>query len=184
MNKVFVVIGIVVMVIVLLFLCIVSGAIFIFNSNPPAPEIQYGEFPFTLTYELDGEVKVIEDTVICEFDGFESWGSAGNYRKWKTYLKSGNEKIILLDLRSLEETNEFGQIMLELFFSYGNGEYYMGDEWHRSKPEIRNYIEYRYQTADGKTGGSSYKADEAWEKYKIRLIRWEPSEPIQNSFKR
>ena len=84
----------------------------------PRPEITYGEFPFTLTYELDGEIKTIEDTIICEFDGFEAIGESGKYRKWKTYLKSGNERLTLLDLRPLGEVNQFGQTILELFFSY------------------------------------------------------------------
>ncbi len=155
-----------------------------FLISVPKPEITYGEFPFKLTYELNGEIKTIEDIVICEFDGFEVIGEAGKYRKWKTSLKSGNERVTLLDLRPLKEVNEFGQRMLEMFFSYGSGEYYMGDEQRYSlKPEIRDYIEYEYKNADGTTGGSSYKADVAYEKYKIRLISWDTAPPIQNNFK-
>lgn len=185
MKKVFAIITIGVGIIVLLFVFIVSGAIFMFNPNPPIPEIQYGEFPFTLTYELDGEVKVVKDTVICEFEGFVNRGSAGKARKWKTSLKSGKEQITLLDLRPFEEINEFGQTMLELYFYYGTAAYYMGDE---SNPFSRNaqdlgWVEYKYQTRDGKIGSSAYKADVAWEKYKIKLISWEPSQPIKNSFK-
>lgn len=187
MKKVLIIISIVIVIAVILigilYLFVLSGAIFMFNSNPPAPEVTYGEFPFRLTYEIDGKIKVIEDTIICEFDGFKNMGSAGNYRVWKTYLKSGNEKLTLLDLRPLEETNEFGQTMLEMFFSYGSGEYYMGDEQrYNHKPEIRDYVEYEYQNADGTTGGSSYKADVAYEKYGIRLISWESSPPIENKF--
>jgi hypothetical protein len=188
MKKMFLIIGISIFSIIILvgifYFLVISGAIFSFGSNPPKPEITYGEFPFKLTYELDGETKVIEDSVICEFDGFYSLGSAGKYRKWKTSLKSGNERLTLLDLRPLEEINEFGQTMLEMFFSYGSGEYYMGDEQrYNRKPEIRDYVEYEYRNTDGTTGGSSYKADVAYEKYKIKLISWEASEPIQNSFK-
>ena len=91
--------------------------------NPPKPGITYGEFPFRLTYELNGEIKVIEDTIIAEFDGFSTPTSAGIYRVWKTRLKSGNERLTLLDLRPLNEINEFGQMMLEIYFYYRNGEY-------------------------------------------------------------
>ena len=50
------------------------------------PEIRYGEFPFRLEYEINGERFVIEDTVICEFDGI-GWNEAqGKFRKWKDYL--------------------------------------------------------------------------------------------------
>ena len=155
---------------------------FTFLVSVPEPEIKHGEFPFKLTYELDGEIKTIEDTVVCEFDGFEVLGEAGKYRKWKTYLKSGNEKIVLLDLREKNEVNEFGYTALELFFSYGNGEYYMGDSQRVSKPQISDYVEYSYITAEKTVGGSAYKADEAHEKYKIRLISWECAPPIENKF--
>ena len=70
---------------------VVSGAVFMFMPNPPAPEIKYGEFSCRLEYELDGEIKVIEDVIICEFDGFKNYGSAGSRREWKTSLESGNE---------------------------------------------------------------------------------------------
>lgn len=161
----------------------ISGAIFLFNPNPPKPEITYGEFPCRITYELNGEKKVIEDVIICEFDGFDNLGSGGKYRKWKSYLKSGNENMTLLDLRPLNEKNEFGHTMLEFFFSYGNAEYYMGDTQRQSVPHIADYVEYKYRTEDGSIGGSAYKADEAYEKYKIRLISWEASPLIENVFK-
>ena len=156
-----------------------------FLPNPPKPEITYGEFPFKLTYELDGETKVIEDTLICEFDGFRIVGEAGTYRQWKSYLKSGSEEITLLDLRPLEEINEFGQTMLELFFYWGNAEYYMGDNFDGRWKDAQdfNWVDYKYQDVDGSIGGSAYKAEVAWEKYKIKLISWEVSDPIVNSFK-
>ena len=75
-GKIFLIIGIVLLSVIILvgafYLFVLSGAIFMFNSNPPAPEITYGEFPIKVTCEINGEIKVIEDTVICEFDGFEN----------------------------------------------------------------------------------------------------------------
>ena len=68
-----------------------------FIPDPPKPEITYAEFPFCLTYELNGEVIVIEDTIICEFDGYVVEGENGKYRAWSSRLKSGNERITLLD---------------------------------------------------------------------------------------
>lgn len=152
-------------------------------THVPEPKIKYGEFPFRLTYELNGETIMIEDTVICKFDGFKVMGEAGKRRQWKTYLKSGNEQITLLDFRPLGEINQFGQTMLELFFSYGNAEYYMGDEY-PSIPTVSTYIEYLYQTTDGIIGSSAYTDNVAWEKYKIKLISWEAAPPIENTFKK
>ena len=188
MRKMFKVLGIVVIVIaliyILFYILVVSGTIFMFYSNPPTPEMQYGEFPFTLTYELNGEIKVIRDTVICEFDGFINRGAAGKSRRWKTTLKSGNDRLTLLDLRPLKEENELEQTILELYFYYGTGAYYMGDT---ENPFARgaqdfDWIDYTYQTKDGKIGGSGFRAEEAFEKYKIRLISWECAPPIENKF--
>lgn len=172
-----------VIIVGIFYFLVISGAIFSFMPNPPMPEVTYGEFPFRLTYELDGETKLIEDTIICEFDGFTVEGENGKYRKWKTYLKSGNERITLLDVRQLGEKDDFNNTILELFFSYGNAEYYMGDKYRCSKAEISTYIEYMYQTVDGRIGFSAFFADKAYEKYKIKLISWEVAPPIQNSFK-
>jgi len=133
---------------------------------------------------VDGEVFVIEDTVVCKFDGFEHISIGGKYRQWETTLKSGDEYIALLDLRPLEEINEFGQTMLELYFYYGNAAYYMGDKGDsmaRSAQDF-NYISYRYQAVDGGIGHSSYLDYKAYEKYKIRLISFEVAAPIENSF--
>ena len=151
----------------------------------PKPEVTHGEFPFQLTYEINGETKVIEDTIVCEFDGFIVEGENGKYRKWKTSLNNGNERLTLLDLRPLNEINEFGQTMLELSFYYGNAEYYMGDVDNNRQRGAQGLgrVSYHYQNTDGTTGGSGYGADVAYEKYKIRLINWECAPPIENTFR-
>ncbi len=80
------------------------------GPNPPRPEITYGEFPFRLEYEINGERKVIQDTLICKFDGFGSDEGRGKYRKWKTRLASGNERLTLL---KVDET-------MEIYYSGGS----------------------------------------------------------------
>ncbi len=152
--------------------------------NPPQPEITYAEFPFRLTYEINGEAKVIEDVIICEFNGFEMSNGGSKYRKWTSRLKSGNEEIILLDLTANNEINEFGYTMLNLFFYWGTPAYYMGDLEHYNCRPVQGFewVEYKYQTTDGTVGKSAYKADVAYEKYKIKLIEWEIAEPIKNRF--
>ena len=93
MKKKMLIIGIVICVLLALFyLFVISGAFLMltyFAPNPPKPEIKYGEFPFVFVYELDGEIKTIEDTIVCEYDGIQ-WTNSGNKkRKWKSHLKSG-----------------------------------------------------------------------------------------------
>ena len=81
MKKKLLIIAIAIFVLIALFyLFVISGAFLTltyFAPNPLKPEITYGEFPFTLTYELDGEIKTIEDVVVCEYDGIE-WTNSGN----------------------------------------------------------------------------------------------------------
>ena len=191
MKKMFIIIGIVItvlLIIALLFGFMVwfafGGGIY-FLPNPPKPTITYGEFPFRLEYEKNGNIEVIEDTIICEFDGFNVEGENGKYRKWKIYVKSTGERMIVLyDLRTNDIFTEWGSQVLELCFDPGNAEYYMGDVGGRErKGSLGHWIDYLYILPDGKTGYSSLELDEAWEKYKFRLISWEPSPPINNIFK-
>ena len=168
----------------LLYLFLVSGGMFAFMPNPPEPEIKYREFECELVYEIEGEITVIKDVIVCEFDGYKTRGAAGKRRQWKTYLKSGRERLTLLNLNSQNEINMFGQKLLELYFYYGNAEYYMGDEdeYRRRKEQEMDHINYLYQTNEGIIGSSSYSADEVWNKYSIRLISWECMPPIENTF--
>lgn len=170
---------------------------FTFLIPVPKPEITYGEFPFRLTYELNGEIKVIEDAIVCEFDGFKATGENGKYRQWKSYLKSGSsnavleenkmtsEQITLLDVRHGDDTDSFGNKVLKIYFFGGNGHYYMGDSLGNLDRDAQDftYVSYQYQKPDGTIGHSAFEADEAWEKFKIRLIGWEIAPPIQNNFK-
>ncbi len=172
----------------MLLLCVVVIFFAAFNrfysSNyVPTPEITYGEFPCVLTYEVDGEVKTIKDTIICEFDGIETVHGTEKRRKWKTYLKSGNESMVLLDVSSRNEKDIFGCTPLEFFFSYGDAEYYMGDIFNQSIPGISEAIEYKYRDENGNICESEYLYIVAMEEYKLRLISWEVAPPIKNYFR-
>ena len=174
--------------------------LWVFNSflfNHPKPEITYGEFPFKLTYELNGAAKTIIDTAVCEFKGYGKRSTAGQSREWSVHLLSGNDNtvsnqnktgfvwITLLDVRQSNDTDALGNKILELYFFGGNGHYYMNDTLgHQDrKAQELDYVNYFYQKSDGTTGHSSLTAEDAWERYKIRLIKWEISPPIQNYFK-
>lgn len=149
------------------------------SPNPPAPEITYGEFPFRLEYEINGEQIEVKDTLICEFDGFGFDTGRGKFRKWKSKLKSGNTRITLLKSEGIEILYSPGLPSSRIAGVYmGDVEYYPGsnkstfpDAWYTSDFEDKTVNEY------------IISADEMWEKYKIRLISWEPAEPIQNTFK-
>ena len=181
------IIGVIVCVLIALFyLFVISGAFLMFTyfaPNPPKPKITYGEFPFALTYELDGEIKTIEDTLICEYDGVEWTNSGSKERRWKYRFESGREEIILIDFSDKDEIHELGYKMLNLYFFCGSPEYYMGEiENFRRHPEDMKNIHFHYQTKEGKIGGSAYTFDEAFEKYKVKIIAWKIAQPIENKF--
>jgi len=165
----------------LLLLFIVSGAFSILMPNPPRPEITYGEFPIRVIFELDGEIQTIDDTVIAEFVGFQSLGTAGRYRVWTSRLKSGNERLVLLRV----ENQEYSFVITT---RYGLPEYYMGDFYLQSREQRemamnnRRYLGY-IRWEDGEmTANHSIRADEAWERYNLRIIEVQHSPPIENRF--
>lgn len=147
----------------------------------PKPEITYGEFPISITYEINGEIKVMEDTVVCEFAGFEVLGEAGKYRKWKSHLKSGNERLVLMNGGESE-------LKFEISTSYGQPDYYMGDlryesiEEYEKKMSDDRYLGY-VQWENGVQTGRSITKEEVWEKYKLKILDVQYSQPIHNSFK-
>ena len=161
-----------------IFVFVVSGAFAIFMPKPPEPQITYGEFPFTITYEVDNEINTYYDVVICEYEGIESWGTAGKRRKWSRKLKSGNEYITLLRSKKGEETFEIYEAIP------GLPEYYMGEY---SKGYAKKHYEDvikddRYLGYKGYNVDCAITKEEAWEQYGIKIISKEVSSPIENKF--
>ena len=162
------------------YLFVISGAVFSFRTKSKEPQITYGEFPISIVYEVSGEEKRIEDVVICEFAGFENKGSAGVFRNWKSYLKSGNKHIVLL---KIDENSE-------LYCWYGSPEYYMDDlrymsqleyEENRKKNFFSHFITYGVWE-NGEFKSKAISADDALEKYGLRIIDVQFGRPIENSF--
>lgn len=187
MKKIMLVIGVIlaaVFIILLIFALIFflgfagGGVLY---KNPQRPAITYGEFPISVTCEIDGAVMVIKDIVICEYDGVETLGEAGKYRKWKAHLKSGNKRLTLL---SIDETSE-------LYCWYGSPDYYMDDLRNKTKEEYEQYRERNFnsdfiaygKSENGEFKGISVSSDEAWERYRFRVVDVKYTPPIQNSFK-
>lgn len=140
--------------------------------NPPEPAITYGEFPFRLEYELNGQRMVIQDRLICEYAGVGSDEGRGKYREWKEKLANGEERVTLL---VVDENTE-------IFYDPGPAYYYMGDMQER-KSFIHKFPNALVMRKDGKfTTYSLIEASELLQQYNIQLIRWEYTQPIENSF--
>lgn len=92
-------------------------------EEPEKPQITKQEFSFTLIYSIDGEIKKIEDTLICEFDGIGIDEARGKYLEWKGTFKSGKEEIILWEGR-----NKKGKKQV-IYYNVPAPGYYMGDPY-------------------------------------------------------
>ncbi len=59
-------------------------------GDPDAPVVSCADFPITVTYEHDGEIKTVHDTLVCQFDGYV-WESSDflTHRKWSFHLEGG-----------------------------------------------------------------------------------------------
>lgn len=165
------IIAIVLYITVLPWLMIFIGSFFL--PSPPRPEVTYGEFPFRLEYEINGKRKVIQDTLICEYDGIGIDEGRGKYREWKERLASGNHNILLLKVSDTKE----------IYYDPGPAQYYMGDmnegvTYTQSFPDAS----YSEKYADGSASEGIIFADELLTKYNIKLISWDYTPPIKNKF--
>lgn len=181
-KSLFVIVLLVVVVVLLPVLLIVSGLLgwaslsiigtWLFNPTPPKPEVTYGEFPFEIVYELDGETVTIQDVYICEYDGIGANEGSGKHRTWKGYFQSTGDDTFVL----LQDGNT------TLACAVGYPEYYMSDPCTPNN----EYVPYIYYIiSPDKFGGTSSGVSDIeplLEQYKLKLISWEISEPIQNSF--
>lgn len=147
--------------------------------NPSKPEITYGEFPFRLEYEINGERKVIEDTLICEYDGIGMDEGQGKYRKWKGYLASEKERLLLLEVDTpVALRSDRKVVKQEIYYPIGSARYYMGDvkEYETYKQSFPDAC-YSEKYEDGGTSSGIIRADELFEKYNIKLISWDYTQP-------
>ena len=145
--------------------------------NPPEPQITRGEFPFTLIYEIDGEERKVEDTIVCEYAGIEINYGFGKYREWKAHLSSGNERIILWQGKTKKGNKK------ELYYDFAPPGYYMGD------PEYGKGTKYGYSDVARRTYCKDGEIEETFisdkklmTDYGIKIISWTCEEPIHNTF--
>ncbi|WP_336776481.1 hypothetical protein [Paenibacillus sp. MMO-58] len=145
--------------------------------EPPKPAVTYAEFPLNAVYIMNGQRHEIKDTIIGEYDGIGWNEGIGKFRKWKLKLKSSGA-----DRLTLVKTKE-GDMEIEIFFSLGHAEYLMGD------PEKDRNYKQNYPSSPliskkegNMTSTSLFTSGELTEKYNIRILEWETSQPIQNHF--
>ena len=128
-----------------------------FYESPPEPEITRGEFPFVLTYEIDGEVVVVADVYVCEYLGFAFNMGMGIHRAWEGYLKSNGSDGVYIT----EDSER------KIYCYVGEPEYYMGDETYLPDGEITPHL-YIVKKDPQKIDMMGH--EEIMEQYSIRLL--------------
>ena len=171
---------------------------YLFEPCPPEPAVKYGEFPFQLKYEINGKEIAVEDTVVVEFDGFKRTGQIGGTRRrlWKSYLKNNNAEWYSNNT-DVQPFSEVEVVLMKIdektrvCFLLGSSSYYMNDP--ASSTDEKDQEFYRFPEANYSINKIDYDGNEIlyrprvgvnelWEKYKIKLLSWEHSEPIKNEF--
>ena len=140
-------------------------------ASLPSPQVTEGEFPFEIVYEIDGETVTVNDVYVCAFSGF-GLNTGGIHREWEGYIKSSGDEALIL----------FEDDGLKLACSVGSPEYYMSDPVVSSEEYVPKVY---YVIEPNDVGGKTYGAlgiESLLAQYKIELISWKLSEPIQNSF--
>ena len=152
------------------------------------PEIKYGEFPFIVEFEMNGETYIIEDTVVCEFSGFD--GMFQNMRTWSEHLKSGDEDkctIIIEENKPSDIKNGRHNEWAKLRVFYGFGQYYMGEPSAKSlNYKYPQFIYYETYTENGENRynwGTKLTEEDLKKYFGITVKRFEFSKPIKNKFK-
>lgn len=140
-----------------------------FIDIPSKPKVKKGEFPFELVYEYKGEQVTINDTIVCEYDGYSFSLEGGNSRDWSCEFKNNDD----YGHYYIDQENE-----PDLYITIPDApEYYMGDKEY-TKEDAAPYIRY----IDEETG-TYYEEREKIDIVDIKIIEWNPSEPLKDNIK-
>lgn len=137
-------------------------------DKPSKPTITHGEFLFELVYEYNGKEITIRDTIICDYNGSSFALDGGNHRDWTCVIKNNNNYgryIIDENIRDL-----YIQVPLE-------ADYYMG------APNVNSEIAKPYIYYIDDSTGTVYYEQDLSNVVGAKIVSWNPSEPIQNTFK-
>lgn len=175
---------------ILIFALLITSFYFSWFKDQKPPVIQTGEFPFKVTYEVNGETFTIEDTVICTYNGLDHSAWFGKPRTWNEYLKSRDEeKTVLLkdeNVNSVLKTTRIDD-EIRVVLHYGMGAYYMGDPNAKSlihgKPHICYSEKYTEQPSTIHYESTKLSKKDLEKYFGIKILEFQFSKPIKNTFK-
>lgn len=156
--------------------------------NPPSPEIEYGEFDFKMTYSVDGKLKEVSDTIVCEFKGFEviALGDSKS-RVWSENIKNVNsyELFHFRDYERDASERTYSSICIENIGDYKVILHLPQAEWFLGEPDYPDISEMPIiQVYNTKTRYylDPTQSDEFLEEYKIEILDWHCDNAIKNEF--
>lgn len=143
------------------------------------PSIEYGEFPYKVVYEYDGEQYTKENTLIIEYKGIGIDENEGKHNKWERYLLKQQQENTYYDAEKvhLQSWVEEGKTF-SIYCFLGSSEYYMG------LPESTDDLQlmagdFYLRFWDGeKEVLSVLTAEELYENHGIKIIEKSISPPI------
>lgn len=137
----------------------------------PIPEIKEGRFDFSVTYEINGEIKTCSGVYVCEYDGVLTT-FLGSSIKWKGYVENSEEDVKI-------HTNEDGDIYVNFGFF---PDYFMGDPnaiyYETPSPSLFMI----YNDSNEETLHITGEEEDILQ-YGVRLISYDYADPIENTFK-
>ena len=157
---------------VIIIAAIVLMAVYaVISSIAKAPTITEKEFPFSVTYEINGETKTFEGVYDVKFTGHGAYVDP-TQRLYEGTVISDHEGA---DTSCILGEVEGGVIMLYTKF---HPDYLMGDTYYDyfDDEEFRPIL--TFQEPDGTT----YEDEATLLAHGAKLISWEYPEPVENSF--
>lgn len=160
---------------------IAASVIFCYTTKPKVTE---GEFPFSITYEYNGETKTLEGVLECTY--------SGSYTIHREHRRHWREEVTYENPENLEEPfvidhNEQLQTTLCIHENMDPG-YFMGDP-HRSDYYLScgyEGVEPRVSYYDYKNGvfldDANHGNEEVLESIGFRIVDFTYAEPLENSF--
>ena len=150
---------------------------YFFGESPEKPEIRYGEFDYSLVYELNGEIKTINDTLVCEYDGI-SRNLDGKSIDWNSYIKGTKKQ----DGYLIYENDE---CRLYIYLPT-DARYYMDEpdyEIYGMDFDREPWLSYEYVNFGPETEYQMFSEEDYKEKFGVKIVSWEIEEPIENIYK-
>lgn len=138
-------------------------------DRPSRPRVEYGEFPFELVYEYNGQQYTVTETIVCDYEGISFALDGGNSRGWNCYI-TNNEEYGRYYLERGRYESLYIQVPLE-------ADYYMGD------PECNEDVADPYIYFIDEDTGTTYYEQDLSDVVGAKIISWKPSSPLENNIK-